>query len=210
MEQFSIVKMERISVENMKAILKEFAYVFGRSGVRVRIVSSITFVNPTESQWGSRTNIELTIHQTLQRNHAEDTCSIALYITGATTLHRMEKIGLGELVSADLGNDEMFIVDVEADGFPISDLPYSLTDLRVIGDLQRHEVAEYPGMTLEIPGKYLIESGVHSCESCGKDCFYTDFDGVIKYADGLEAKFHVTCSGNIQLQTILVAPKRQS
>jgi len=194
-----------ISTEDMKKVLGEFKYVFGRSTVFVDKLQPYTefFVTPSSSQWGSKTDITLSVRQAQQKHVDEQTCRLRLIIVGTSTHDRMENIGMGEwalpFFNADNEETDLFVVRLECEYFPIADLPYSLADLNTMVDLYRHDIPLFPGMTLKLPG-YEIETGGHSCENCdGERCFYSDFDGQISYLDGRTRKFHVTCDGNLQL-----------
>jgi hypothetical protein len=201
-----VMNFNTISSEEMVRVLKEFSYVFGRSTYYVDQVGDTKFyVSPSESQWGSKTNLSFSISQLQQKHVNTNTCVFRICITGETTEKRLESIGLGRYAHSykEENYQELFIATLETEYFKVGDLPYSINDLKVMADLYRHDVPLYPGMTLDMPGYYRIETEIHSCGSCGTEvpgqCWYSDFDGVLTYPNKESHKFHVTCDGNLQL-----------
>lgn len=193
------------SAEEIKKVLAEYAYVFGRSTYFVDKDEPYGdySVSPSSSQWGSKTEITLEISRRLQRHADNNTCRLRVIITGVTLQSRLDGIGMGEWAVPTFTpeGDEtgVFMSLFDCEDFPVSELPYSIEDLEVMLLLYKHDVADNSGMLL-VKKDYRIETTEHHCENCeGGHCFYSDFDGKVSFPDYSEYKFHVTCDGNIQL-----------
>jgi len=202
--------IQESSVDEMNRVLNEYEYVFGRSTVFVdeysprysAIGCTDWLVSPSASQWGSQTNITLRIAVVTQDNADSKTWYVKIVITGNTVKKRLGSIGLGDRAIEtfnESGEPTGYMATFLCRDLPTAYLPYSPKRLKIMLILYKHDIQNNPGLLL-VKKAYRIETLEHSCENCEDGrCFYSDFDGKISFPDYTEYKFHVTCSGNIQL-----------